>query len=185
MRIIAVALSLLFFAAAPALAADPADPVYTIGPGDALEITVWQDERLNRKVVVPPDGVVSYPLIGDVKLTGLTAPALREVLAGRLKEYVPDALISVMFIEVASPRAYVIGKVNKPGMFPISLDTTVMQVLSMAGGLNPFAAPGRIIVLRNDGGKTEKIPFDYDEVSKGKALETNIVLKRGDVVVVP
>jgi len=160
-------------------------PYYTIGPGDILEISVWQDERLNRKVVVPPDGVISYPLIGDINVKGFTVADLRKIITERLKDYIPDAIVTVMLVEINNLKAYVIGKVNRPGEYPIDLDTNVMQILAMAGGLTPFADSDKIIILRKEGEKIIKIPFNYDEVAHGKKLEQNIILKRGDVVVVP
>ena len=90
-----------------------------------------------------------------------------------------------MLLRANSLTAYVIGKVNKPGQFPINMDTNVMQILAMAGGLNPYAVPGKILVLRQKEGKTTALPFDYNEVKKGEDLKQNIVLNRGDVVVVP
>jgi polysaccharide biosynthesis/export protein len=162
-----------------------AEDRYHIGPGDVLEISVWKDEGLSREVVVPPDGVISFPLAGDIDVTHMTVTELRETVKKKLSEYVPDATVTVMLLQINSLRAYVIGKVNKPGEFPIFMDTHVMKILSMAGGLNPFASKGNIIILRQDKGKTVKIPFDYGDVEDGEKLEQNIVLKRGDVVVVP
>jgi polysaccharide biosynthesis/export protein len=161
------------------------ETAYYIGPGDVLEISVWRDESLTRKVVVPPDGMIAFPLIGDIDVSRMTVSKLRETIAGKLSEFVPDATVTVMLSEINSLSAYVIGKVNKPGVFPIRLDTSVMQVLSMAQGLNSFASAGKIHVLRKGKDKTVKIPFDYKEVLNGENLDQNIFLKAGDVVVVP
>jgi len=161
------------------------ESTYHIGPGDILEISVWKDEALSRELVVPPDGVISFPLVGDIDVTHMTVKALREAVKERLAEYVPDATVTVMLLAINSLKAYVIGKVNKPGEFPINLDTNVMQVLSMAGGLNPFASESNIIILRQEKGTPVKIPFDYEDVEDGDNLDQNILLKRGDVVVVP
>ena len=158
---------------------------YMIGPGDVLEISVWKDDSLSRNVIVPPDGVVSFPLIGDIDVSNMTVTVLRETVRKRLSEYVPDATVTVLLTQINSLKAYVIGKVNRPGQFPIGLDTTVMQVLSIAGGLNPYADEGKIHVLRQTGKETVRLPFDYADVIKGKKLEQNIQLKSGDVVVVP
>jgi len=136
-------------------------------------------------VVVPPDGFISFPLIKDIDVTNLTVTKLREEVKNRLVEYIPDATVTVMLQQVNSLTAYVIGKVNKPGQFPINMDTNVMQILSMAGGLNAFADAGNILILRTVKGKTVKIPFNYKKVEKGEDLEQNILLLRGDVVVVP
>jgi polysaccharide export outer membrane protein len=158
---------------------------YKIGPGDSVEISVWKDENLTRQMIVPPDGIIAFPLIGDIGVTELSVTELRDVVSKKLKEYVTDATVTVMLLNASSMTAYVVGKVNKPGQFPINMKTNVMQILAMAGDLNAFASPGNIIILRQEKGKPVKIPFNYNEVKKGKHLEQNIFLKRGDVVVVP
>ena len=158
---------------------------YFIGPGDVVEISVWKDESLSRTVVVPPDGVISFPLIGDIKTDFMTVDALRKKVSKLLAAYVPDATVTVILKELNSLRAYVIGKVNKPGQYSITLDTTVMQILSIAGGLTPYASENTIHILRRKKNITIKIPFNYSQVLKGNNLEQNIVLQRGDVVVVP
>ena len=162
-----------------------ADRPYYIGPGDVLEISVWKDAELSRTVVVPPDGAVSFPLIDSVKATNLTVTALKKIIKKKLAEYVPDPTVTVMLMEINSLRAYVIGKVNNPGEFQINLDSSVMQILAKAGGLTPFASKSNIMILRQRKGGIEKIPFDYGQVEKGKHLEQNVILKLGDVVVVP
>lgn len=161
------------------------DDVYHVGPGDVVEISVWKDDSLSRTLVIPPDGMLSFPLIGDINVSNLTVTDIRQMVTKRISEFVPDATVTVMLSEINSLRAYVIGKVNSPGVYQIGMDTSVMQVLAMAGGLNAFASEGSIHVLRRENQKTVKIPFDYREVLKGKNLEQNITLKRGDVVVVP
>jgi polysaccharide export outer membrane protein len=158
---------------------------YKIGPGDSVEISVWKDENLTRQMIVPPDGIIAFPLIGDIGVTELSVTELRDVVSKKLKEYVTDATVTVMLLNASSMTAYVVGKVNTPGQFPINMKTNVMQILAMAGDLNAFASPGNIIILRQEKGKPVKIPFNYNEVKKGKHLEQNIFLKRGDVVVVP
>jgi polysaccharide biosynthesis/export protein len=158
---------------------------YRVGPGDVLEISVWRDETLSRELIVPPDGVLSFPLIGDVKVAGMAVPEIRETIRQKLTEYVPDASVTVILKTINSLRAYVIGQVKNPGTFPITLETRVMHLLSMAQGLTPFASERDIHVLRHSGDKVEKIPFNYREVVRGNQLEQNILLRSGDVVVVP
>ena len=165
--------------------APAADLVYTIGPGDTLEISVWRDESLSRELIVPPDGVISFPLIGDVRVIGMTVSDLRQTVTKKIGDYVPDATVTVIINKFESLRAFVIGKVNNPGLYPITLETNVMQVLSMAGGLNPYASENSIHILRRIKGKSVKIPFSYSQVLKGRNLDQNISLQRGDVVVVP
>jgi polysaccharide export outer membrane protein len=161
------------------------ESAYHIGPGDVLEISVWKDPDLSRELAVPPDGIISFPLIGSINVTNLTVPELKQVVTRKLSEFVPDVTVTVMLLEIKNLKAYVIGKVNKPGEFAINMDTSVMQILSKAGGLNPFASKGSIKILRQKDNKIVKIPFDYGDVEKGKNLEQNIILQAGDVVVVP
>jgi polysaccharide export outer membrane protein len=174
---------LTLFAFCPAALA--AEKVYYLGPGDVVEISVWKDPELSRNLVVPPDGIISFPLIGSFNATNKTVPEVREIVTQKLSEFIPDATVTVMLIEIKSLNAFVIGKVNNPGQFAINLETNVMQILSKAQGLNPFASQGNIKIIRQQNNIIIKIPFDYGEVEKGKNLEQNIILKAGDVVVVP
>jgi polysaccharide export outer membrane protein len=167
-----------------ALAAESSN-VYHIGPDDRLEISVWRDESLSREVVVPPDNIISFPLVGEIDVTNMTVTDLRRKVIQKLKDYIPDATVTIILKEIKSLKAYVIGKVNRPGQYPIAMDTSVMQLLSKAGGLNPYAAESKIHILRQVGGETKKIPFNYGEVLKGKNLKQNIIVERGDVIVVP
>jgi polysaccharide export outer membrane protein len=161
------------------------EKVYYIGPSDVIEISVWKDSELSRNLVVPPDGIISVPLIGSINVTRLTVPELRKIVTQKLSEFIPDVTVTVMLTEINSLKAYVIGKVNTPGMYDITLDTNVMQILAQAGGLTPFASDGNIRILRQKGNQITNIPFDYGEMEKGKNLEQNIILQPGDVVVVP
>jgi len=167
------------------MAAFAAEKPFHVGSGDVLEISVWKEPDLSRRLVVPPDGVIAFPLIEAINVTNLTVADLTKIVSQRLSEFVPDVPVTVMLVEINSLRAYVIGKVNKAGEFPIEMDTSVMQILAKAGGLNPFASRGNIKVLRQGNNKIIKIPFDYGQVEKGVNLEQNIFLKAGDVVVVP
>ena len=161
------------------------DNFYLIGPGDVLEVSVWNEPDLSKRLIVPPDGVISFPLINPIKVTNLTITALKKAVTKKLSEYIPDATVTVLLIEINSLKAYVIGKVKSAGEYPITLETTVLQLLAKAGGLTPFASDGNIKILRQKNKKIINIPFDYGEVEKGKNLEQNIVLEAGDVVLVP
>lgn len=163
----------------------PAEPGYRIGPEDALEIAVWKDETLKSTVLVRPDGGISFPLIGDLPVAGLTAAQVREEIVRRLTRFVPDAEVTVSVVRVASYRIYVIGRVNKPGEFAVGRAIDVLQALSLAGGLTPFAADDEIRIIRRDGGVQLTIPFDYRQLRKDGALAQNIMLRSGDVVLVP
>jgi len=165
--------------------ADEETKDYIIGPGDVLDISVWKDETLTRTVVVLPDGKISFPLIGEVLAEGKTVAQLKKEIETRLSTYVPDVTLSFEVKQVNSMLIYVIGRVNNPGRFLLNTNVNVLQALSMGGGLNPFAKRDKIKVFRLQGDKTQIFRFNYDEVVEGKGLEQNIVLKKGDVVVVP
>lgn len=159
--------------------------IYTVQPGDVLEISVWREEGLEKQVVVRPDGGLSFPLVGNVQAIGKSIETLQTEVADKLKRYIPDPSVNVAVLKLDGNKVYVIGKVNRPGEFPATRQVDVMQALSMAGGMTPYAAVNKIRILRREGSKQTAIPFEYGEIEKGENLEQNIVLKAGDVVVVP
>ena len=174
---------------APTQAQAPAQPApddaYRIGPEDVLEVSVWKEEGLKKEIVVRPDGVFSFPLIGDVRAAGRTVSEVREEIGKRLARYIADPTVSVLVLRVASNKIYVIGRVNKPGDFAVGRYVDVLQALALAGGLTPFADQHSIKVIRKQDGKDTVLPFDFAAVSRGEALEQNIRLQGGDVIVVP
>lgn len=170
---------------AQALAAQVVEENYLLGPGDEIEISVWKEPELTKKLMVRPDGRISYPLIGELQAAGRTVNQLREEVGKGLEKFVTDAQVTVILLQAHYYKIYVLGKVNKPGAFVAAQPATVMHALALAGGLTPFASPGRIVVLRRSGDREELLPFDYKAVSRGESLEQNRVLAPGDVVVVP
>lgn len=162
-----------------------AEPGYQIGPEDILEISIWKEEGLKKEVLVRPDGGISFPLIGDLQATGKTTVQLQQEITQKLEQFIPDPVVSVALLKVVGNKIYVIGKVNKPGEFVAGRYVDVLQALSMAGGLTPFAAENSIKILRKEGGKDVVMLFEYSSVKRGEHLEQNIMLKAGDVVVVP
>lgn len=166
-------------------AAVEAESGYQIGPEDVLEITVWKEDGLKKEALVRPDGGLSFPLIGEIQATGKTTGQLQKEIAQRLEKFIPDPAVSVALLKVGGNKIYVIGKVNFPGEFPTGRYVDVLQALSMAKGLTPFAAENDIKVMRKEGGKDIVFPFRYSDVKNGEDLAQNIQLKGGDVVVVP
>ena len=158
---------------------------YKVGPEDVLEVTVWKEEGLKKESLVRPDGGISYPLVGEVQAAGKTVLEIREELTRRLEKFIADPAVSVAILKVGSQRVYVIGRVTRPGDFPVGRYIDVLQALSMAGGLTPFADANAIRVMRREGDKQVVLPFEYNRVVRGEKLEQNIQLKPGDVVVVP
>jgi len=161
------------------------DQGYQLGPEDVLLISVWKDEHLTREVVVRPDGMISFPLVGDVPAEGRMVEELRIDLAKRLIKYIPAVNITVAVIKQLSYKVYVVGRVARPGEFLVGHYTDVLQALSLAGGLTPFAAENDIKIVRRIRGQQQTFPFRYGDVRKGIDLEQNIILQRGDVVMVP
>jgi polysaccharide biosynthesis/export protein len=161
------------------------DPGYRLGDGDVMLVSVWKDEQLTKEVVVRPDGVFSFPLVGDIQAEDRTVEEIRIDLAKRLIKYIPNPIVSVAVMRVLSNKVYVVGRVNKPGEYMIGHYTDVLQALSLAGGLTPFAGENDIKVIRRIKGQQLTFSFRYGDVRKGNDLEQNILLQRGDVVMVP
>lgn len=161
------------------------DPGYRLGAEDVMLISVWKDEQLTREVVVRPDGMFSFPLVGDIQADDRTVEEIRADLVKRLTKYIPNPNVSVAVMKVLSYKVYVVGRVNKPGEYLVGHYTDVLQALSLAGGLTPFAAENDIKVIRRIKGQPQTFPFRYGDVRKGNDLEQNILLQRGDVVMVP
>lgn len=174
-----------FFLATSAQAADRTDEQYQIQPGDVLNISVWNEENLKLEVLVRPDGGLSYPLAGDIQASGKSVAELQNEVADKLKRFIPEPSVTVAVKQLAGNKVYVIGKVNRPGEFMATRPVDVMQALSMAGGMTPYAAANKIRILRREGKRQTAISFAYGEIEKGENLEQNIVLHAGDVVVVP
>lgn len=167
------------------------ETLYRINGGDTLHISVYGEKDLDRDVAVEPDGGIAFPLVGNLNARGLSLSELQHKIAealrgGNMLPNVTDAEVTVSLVKSTGNSFSVIGQVKQPGTFVTDTQVDVMQALSLAGGLTPFASKSRIIVLRRDaGGPQKKIPFDYSAVEDGEKLDSNILLQGGDVVVVP
>jgi len=172
----------------PPGAADDANPepdAYLIQAGDILEISVWREETLLRTVLVRPDGGLSFPLVGDIQAAGHSVEQLRQIVTERLTRYIPDPVVTIAIQSLTGNKIYVIGKVARPGEFIANQRMDVVQALSVSGGMTPFAAQNKVKILRRTNGVLEAIPFRYGDIEKGENLEQDIILKGGDVVLVP
>ena len=158
---------------------------YVIGPGDLLNIEVWKDPVLTRQVVVLPDGNIAYPLIGELVAGGRTVAQLKKEIEQKIARYVPEAVLTVEVRQLNSMHIYVLGRVQAPGRTTLNANINVLQALAIAGGPTPYANRSKVRIFRYEGEKTKVFSFDYDDVTAGKELHTNIELKRGDVVYVP
>jgi polysaccharide export outer membrane protein len=159
---------------------------YKVGPGDVLKISVWKNEQLSQQVTVRPDGAITMPLLGDVPVAGKGVEEISKAIVQQGMRYFNEALnVTVQVGEIKSYRLYVLGEVQKPGEFAPTTQVNVLQALSLAGGFSRFASPDDIMVIRNDGRGTRRIPFVYTQVVRAGDLRQNIVLETGDTVVVP
>jgi len=194
MRTVAAFTALLVLAA-PCSAETPASGTpagassadyYLLQPGDVVEISVWKEEGLDKQLLIRPDGGLSFPIIGDLKVAGLAPVDVQHEIESRLRKFLSDATVTVSVMEINGNQFYVIGKVARPGAYKFDRQLDVMQALSIAGGTTEFADVGDIRILRRGpDGKQRIFPFAYSDVTRGRHLEQNIVLQSGDTLVVP
>ena len=160
-------------------------PDYLLLPGDKLEVSIWKETEMQRTVIVRPDGKFSFPLTGEVKAAGRSIEQVRSEIETKLARYISEPVVTVALSEIVGNRVYVIGQVLKPGFFVMNPQINVLQALSLAGGMTPFAKADDIIVIRGEGSGQRTLPFRYGQVSSGRNLDQNVLLESGDVVVVP
>jgi len=175
---------LLAFSATLHGAEQPTDG-YKLRAGDVLQVSIWKETDLQSEVLIRPDGGMTFALAGELQAAGHTVAELTSMLETRIRKFIPDAVVTVSVKSAGGNRVYVIGKVNRPGDFPLSGPIDVLQALSLAGGATPFANTNGIRILRRDGDRQTSIPFRYSDVARGRRLDQNILLKSGDTVVVP
>jgi polysaccharide export outer membrane protein len=172
-------------AKAAAAAIVPPPPGYVIGADDVLSIIYWRDKDMTADVSVRPDGVISLPLLNEVVAAGLTPAQLRDRLMEESQKYMEDANVTVVVKQINSRKVYITGQVGKIGSYPLTGPMTVLQLLSMVGGLGEYANSKNIVILRTENGRQVSHRFNYKEVASGKKLTQNIELKPGDTVIVP
>jgi polysaccharide biosynthesis/export protein len=168
----------------------------TLRSGDSLSITVLQDPKLDRTVLVDPKGEIALPLAGHIRARGLTPEAVENILRARLKDNYKDGRVDVTVALAGTapreapeddlkPRVFLTGEVLRPGSYVVRQRTTLMQAIALAGGLSPFAAKARIQVRRRAPGGEEVFPFNYRAYEAGGDIEGNIYLRTGDVILIP
>ena len=160
---------------------------YSVNPGDVLQVFVWNQEKLSGELLVAPDGTLSFPMVGVVDVNGLSTGQISERLAKGLSNYLRDEpVVTVALLKVEGNKVYVHGLVKMPGAYVVSSAIDVVQALALAGGLQTFAKEQEIKVMRRQvDGEIQSFPFDYEQFKNGKALNSNILLQSGDLVVVP
>jgi polysaccharide export outer membrane protein len=162
-----------------------AGELYTLNPGDVLRISVWNEKALQHDVMVLPDGTISFPLVGILTVVEKSPAEVQELIKEALSRVIPDPEINVTVSGVNGNNVFVIGKVSKPGQIPMIQPIDVMQALSLAGGLTTYAKSDSIQIIRRTSTGQKVIKFDYENIAEGVALETNVLLKSGDTIVVP
>jgi polysaccharide biosynthesis/export protein len=158
---------------------------YLIGEQDVLTVTVWKEREISSTVVVRPDGIITVPLVGDLKVTGMTTQRVQALLIEKLKPFITVPQVTVAVNQINSRKVYLIGQVVREGTFPLNSSTTILQIIAEAGGLRDFAKRKSIYVLRQKNGEQVRLPFNYDAVIRGKKEEENVQLQPGDTIVVP
>jgi polysaccharide export outer membrane protein len=161
------------------------NPNYVIGPEDVLHIRVWKEEALTMTVPVRSDGVISLPLINDVQASGLTPLQLRDSLTEKFKRFIDNPTVTVVLMEANSFKVFVTGQVRNPGVFRLRGETTLLQIIIMAGDFTDDANPRKIVIIRREHGKDKRLNINYGEIINGVNPEANVVLRPGDTVVIP
>ena len=159
--------------------------VYVIGPEDVLHIHIWKEEMLSRTVPVRSDGKISLPLIDEIQAAGLTPLQLKETLLMKLKEFIDIPNVSVIVMEANSFKVYNSGQVRTPGVYRLRSETSLLQLIPLAGGFTEWANEKKILIIRKEDGKEKRFTVNYKKLVKGQASESNINLKSGDTVIVP
>ncbi len=162
-----------------------ADEPYLLNPGDQLEISVWNEETLQKTITVLPDGMISFPLVGHLHAAGNSAAVLEAAIAEKLDTFIADPEVNVTVTSTRGNVSYVVGKVLKPGPIEMVQKTSVMQALAIAGGINEFASGNAIKIIRSAGEQEVILKVRYSDLEKGSDLSTNHKLKAGDVLVIP
>jgi len=166
----------------PAVSTGTAVPSdYVIGPDDVLGIQFWRDQDMSGDVTVRPDGMITLPLIRDIKAAGLRPEELRDQIVKAASKLIEDPNVTVIVRQINSRNVFITGQVAHPGAYPVSGEMKVLQVIALSGGLNEYANGKKIRIMR----ESKSFPFNYNEVLDGKRLEQNIVVKPGDTIVVP
>jgi len=161
------------------------EPLYVIQPNDTLEVFVWKEPDLTRKVLVRPDGRISFPLVQDLQAAGISPAELKTQVEQKLSKFLSAPEVTIIVDAIQSYRIYVLGKVQKPGGVNVEKAVSVLQALSLAGGFQDYAKDAEIRIIRTIGNKNIVFEFNYRDVIQNKKPEQNILLRSGDVVVVP
>ncbi len=160
---------------------------YRLSGADLLQITVFGEKDMDRQARVGQTGTISYPLIGEVKVGGLTVPQAEDAIAKKLREYLRDPQVTIFIKEYGNKKVFVFGQVQKPGAIELPTETsmTVLEAVSQAGGFTQIAAPDRTRVIRLVNGKSESFTIEVSAITKRGEKDKDMTLKPNDIVFVP
>jgi polysaccharide biosynthesis/export protein len=158
---------------------------YVIGTEDVLSVVVWREQEMSGDVTVRPDGMITLPLVGDIRAAGLTTVALKKSIEESAARLITDPNVTIAVRQLNSRKVFITGEVQNPGTYPLTGPRTLMQLIALAGGLLEYADSNNIVTLRTVNGKQVSYKFRYKDVAQGKSLEQNIELQPGDTVIVP
>ena len=182
--LIAVLVSCSALFSVPVSATEKGEP-YRLRAGDTVLVTVWREETLQKEVRVLPDGSITFPLVGRVSVSGLSTPEVEQRVTDKLQQFITDPEVAVVITGIDGNRVFVLGKVKQPGPVVLTGPMSVLQVLSLAGGLDTFADANAIRVLRTTDSGNQLLPVRYNDLVGGKNLDTNVQLRPGDTILVP
>lgn len=160
-------------------------PGYVIGPEDVLGVLFWRDEDMSGDTTVRPDGMITLPLVGDIRAAGISPEGLKAIIEKEAARYLTEPTVTVVVREINSRHVYITGEVATSGEYPLTGPLSVMQLIALAGGLNEYAEKNDITIMRLENGQQRAYKFRYSDVARGKALGQNIQLRPGDTVIVP
>ena len=162
------------------------DASYVIGNDDHLAVSVWKEPDLTRSIPVRSDGKISLPLVGEIQATGRTPLQLEMDISNRLRNYVTVPEVTVIVEQINSKKYNVLGQVGRPGAYPLTLSTTIMDAIALAGGFKDFAKEKGVYILRqNPDGTQSRLNFNYKDFIKGKNLSQNVKIEPRDTIIVP
>ena len=160
-------------------------PQYVVGAEDVIEVVYWREKELSAEATVRPDGRISLPLLGEVMAAGLTPSELADCIRALARNLLEAPEITVQVKQVNSLKATIAGEVVRPGRYAVTPQTTVVELIAMAGGFTEFARPSRIGIVRSVNGTQTAIKVDYRRIASLKDLRENVTLRPGDIIVVP
>lgn len=158
---------------------------YLVGAGDSLNIVVWKNEDISGEYLVRPDGKTTIPLVGDIVAAGMSTDAIAMQISKKMELFIEDPFVTVILTNAASHRIYVLGEVVRPGVYPLQDRLSVLQALALAGGFTEFARKDHMVIIRHQMDRQLKFDVSYKEILRSPDAAQNLLLERGDTLVVP